>query len=131
MAVVLVWWAHPKTADRPMDPKLLSEVEALFPGQVEAVVRTGDEVSLALSEEPCPGSSQKVAVTMKRGKQTVQALAFSGRKFCVDLGRNHECLEPLVTGDGKVILTGSQSAWSEDDPRPIDGYRVVAHTLPP
>lgn len=121
----------PRSADNELDPKVLSEVEALFPGQVDAVVRSGADLSISLSDLPIsPCSSQRVSVTMRRGGQTIQALAYSGREFCLKLGRVRECMEPLVTGEGKVILSGKKFAWSEGNPSPIEGYSVSAHPLP-
>lgn len=127
--LVLLWFGLQRGAESQPDAKLLSEMEALFPGQIDAVISRGTDVTLNLSATPAEGLSQPLAVTLRRGKQTVLVLAYSGRKVCVDLGGRRECFEPLMTEEGKVILAGEDFVWSDADPQPVAGFRVRARAL--
>jgi len=109
--------------------KLLMEMEALFPGQIDAVILQGKDVKLDLSDAPERDSQQPLVVTLRRGDQTVQVLAYSGRKVCVELGGHRECFEPLVTADGNVILSGDDFVWDEKSARRVAGYSVQARSL--
>jgi len=126
----LLWFVRPHASTEPQpSAKLLTEMEALFPGQVDAVILKGDDVSLDLSATPAPRSLQPLVVTLSRGSQTVQVLAYSGSKVCVQLDGRKECFETLVTAEGKVILSGDDFIWNDDTPRRVAGYRVQARSL--
>ena len=126
----LLWFARPHAGPEPQpSAKVLAEMEALFPGQVDAVILQGNSVKLDLSDTPEGSSQQPLVVTLRRGGQTVQVLAYSGRKVCVELGGRRECFEPLVTAEGKVILSGDDFVWEDNNPRPVAGYSVQARSL--
>jgi hypothetical protein len=112
--------------------KLLAEMEALFPGQLDGVICSEGKVSLDLAPEASEvksGPSQPLALTLQRGRQRVEVLGYSGRKVCVSLGGRKRCLEPLVTGEGKVIVAGDDFLWTNAHPIPVAGYRLEARTL--
>ena len=112
--------------------KLLAEMEALFPGQLDGVIRSGGNVSLDLASTASDVKgfpSQPLAMTLQRGKQIVRVLGYSGRKVCVNLGGRKRCLEPLVTGEGKVIVEGEDFLWTNAHPTQVAGYRLEARTL--
>ncbi|MDD5348673.1 MAG: hypothetical protein PHQ12_00550 [Chthoniobacteraceae bacterium] len=118
--------------ERGPDSRLLAEMEALFPGQLDGVISSGSSVHLALAPEWVRSgrpSLQPLAVTFQRGRQIVRVLGYSGRKVCVNLGGRERCLEPLVTGEGRVILEGENFLWSTAHPVLVAGYRVEARTL--
>ncbi|MEO6788819.1 MAG: hypothetical protein ABI318_22080 [Chthoniobacteraceae bacterium] len=111
------------------DAKLLAEMEALFPGQLDAVVANGDQISVELAPEPGAAASQRLAITLSRGASTVRVLGYSGRRVCLVLDGRRACFEPLLTADGHVILAGDDFVWSRENPSALDGYRVLAHAL--
>ena len=111
------------------DAKLLSEMEALFPGQLDAVVTNGNDISIELAQDPGTAASQRIAITLQRGATTVRVLGYSGRKVCLALGGRRECFEPLLTADGQVILAGDDFVWSQEKPSPLAGYQVRARAL--
>jgi hypothetical protein len=111
------------------DAKLLAEMEALFPGQLDAVVKNGDQVSVELAQEPGGPASQRLAITLHRGASTVRVLGYSGRRVCLALDGQRKCFEPLLTADGQVILAGDDVFWSPENPSPLAGYRISAHAL--
>ena len=109
----------------------LHEVEALFPGQVNAVIERDGVVDLELSDEAFGGTSQPVVVEFVRGASVLRVLSYSGRKVCVDLGGAKACFEPLVTAEGRVILAGEDFLWTSEHPTSRAGYRVEARFLHP
>jgi hypothetical protein len=66
---------------------------------------------------------------MREGTNTIRVLTYSGRKVCIEIGGRQECFEPLVTGEGTVILSGDHFVWSDKDPQRIAGYKVEARTI--
>lgn len=120
--------AHTASVDH-ADAKLLAEMETLFPGQLDAVIASGGEISIRLAPERGAATPQRIAITLRRGASTVRVLAYSGRKVCLDLGGKRECFEPLLDADGQVILAGESFFWSPQNPSALDGYRVVARAL--
>ena len=111
------------------DAKLLAEMEGLFPGQLDEVITSGGEVSIRLAPERGAVASQRLAITLRRGANTVRVLGYSGRKVCLDLDGKPECFEPLLNADGQVILAGENFVWSAENPSALDGYRVAAKAL--
>lgn len=114
------------------DVQLLVEMETLFHGQLQAVISRRNEVSLDLSAAPSTNaepSSQPLAVVLRRGRQMIRVLGFSGREVCVLIDGRKECFEPLVNGNGKVFLVGHDFIWNGDHPTPVAGYKVEAHPL--
>jgi hypothetical protein len=111
--------------------RTLREVEALFPGQVNAVIERDGAVDLELSDQDAGGTSQPVVVEFVRGADVLRVLSYSGRKVCVDLGGAKACFEPLVTAEGRVILAGEDFLWSSEHPVSRAGYRVEARFLHP
>lgn len=112
--------------------KLLAEMEALFPGQLDGVVSSGNDVSLELAPTASAstrGTPLPLALTFQRGQHVVRVLGYSGRKVCVNLGGRKRCMEPLVTAEGKVIVDGDDFLWTDAQPRPVAGYRLQASTL--
>ena len=116
------------SSDR-VDARLLAEMESLFPGQLDAVVANGNEISVELAQEPGTAASQRLMITLQRGATTVRVLGYSGRKVCLALDGRRECFEPLLTADGQVILAGVDFVWSRENPSPLAGYRVSARAL--
>ncbi len=111
---------------------LLAEMEALFPGQLDGVIATGGKVSLALASTPsllAKPPAQRLAVTFQRGRQVVRVFGYSGRKVHFTLDGRSRSVEPLVTGDGSVIVEGEDFLSTDAHPAKVDGYRVKARLL--
>lgn len=111
--------------------RLLAEMERLFPGQLEGVITSGDQVTLDLASAPSAprAPSQRLALTFQRGRQIVRVLGYSGRKICVKLDGKPRCLEALATGDGKVVVEGDDFLWTDAQPAKVAGYRLEARLL--
>jgi hypothetical protein len=136
LALLVAMWPH-RDADTPprnastdrADAKLLAEMEALFPGQLDAVIASGGEISIKLAPERGATNSQRLAITLRRGASIVRVLGYSGRRVCLDLDGKRECFEPLLNAAGQVILAGENFVWSPERPSALDGYRVTAKAL--
>ncbi len=111
------------------DAQLLKEMETLFPGQLDAIIESGGQISITLAQEPGVTVPQRITITLRRGANTVRVLGYSGRKVCLTLDGRRACFEPLLNADGQVILAGESFVWSQQNPSALDGYRVVARAL--
>jgi len=86
--------------------KVFVELESLFPGQILAFIRNGDETDLHLSAVPDPGraSDQRIHITICANGLTTEVLTYSGRRVCVPIESGSLCLTPLLTGEGDVLV---------------------------
>ena len=48
----------------------------------------------------------------------------------VQIGGHKRSFEPLITGDGKVIVQGDNFIWTDADPTLVAGYQLEARSLP-
>ena len=136
VGVVLICLSALRGTRPPGEPfsegKLLAEMEALFPGQLDGVITSDGNISLDLAPTASDvkrGPSQPLALTLQRGRQIVRVLGYSGRKVCVNIGGRKRCFEPLVTGEGKVIVEGDDFLWTDARPIKVAGYKLEARTL--
>lgn len=111
--------------------RTLEQVEALFPGQVNAVIERDGKFAVELTDHAAGGTGQPVVVEFVQGPHVLRVLSYSGRRVCVELGGAKACFEPLITADGGVILAGEDFLWSSEHPAPQAGYRVQARFLHP
>jgi len=114
--------------------QLLSELEALFPGQLEAVVEKDGAIQLELAEAPTAPApaDQAVLVEFTRGTQHLRVLAYSGRSVRLRLDRGELEFSPLLTGTGQVLLAGDDFAWSPStpaSPEALAGWQITARPL--
>ena len=96
--------------------RVFAELEHLFPGQLQAVVRNGGQTDLSLSAIPDPelSTDQRVRITVRSGGETTDILTYSGREICVPLKSGPLCLTPLVTGEGNVLVLTGDSAFTRN-----------------
>jgi hypothetical protein len=132
-AIVLTMWLsrEPKREDSFAWQRTLQEVEALFPGQVNAVIERDGQVDVELAEANAGGTGQPVVVEFVQGSRVLRVLSYSGRQVCVELNGEKACFEPLVTAEGGVILSGKDFLWTSEHPVSREGYRVEARFLHP
>lgn len=113
-----------------LDASALAQVEALFPGQLNAVIERDGEVSLDLAGQPSPAANeQPVLVQFERGGRRLRVLSYSGRSVTLELKDGRVTFEALVTGEGGVVLSGDDFVWNSAHPAPLAGYRVNARPL--
>lgn len=109
--------------------KLLRKMEALFPGQLDAVIERGDELSLITNARSQPRSEQPLLITFRSADHTIRVLSYSGNEVCVRLAERRVCFEMLLTHDGKVILSGRDFLWTDEHPQRVAGCQIQAESL--
>jgi hypothetical protein len=112
------------------DSSTLAQVEALFPGQLNAVIERDGEVRLDLAgQASAVASEQPVLVQFERGGKRLRVLSYSGRSITLELQGERVTFEALVTSAGDVVLSGANFVWSSAQPGPLAGYNVNARQL--
>ena len=128
MLAAILFRPHPPAA--PQHAAVLAQVEALFPGQLDAVIERGDgEVNVELAAKPQPASDQPVVVEFRRGDALVRVLSYSGRHVCVDLGGRHACFDALIGDHGEVIVAGTDFVWTAQNRASAGGWQITAALL--
>lgn len=112
------------------DARTLAQVEALFPGRLNAVIEHDGDVRLDLAGEvSSAGTDQPVLVQLEGGGRRLRVLSYSGRSVVIELDGARFTFEALVTGDGGVVLSGEDFAWSSAQPKSLAGYHIQARAL--
>ena len=121
---------RPAPTEGSADLSTLAQVEALFPGQLNAVIERDGEVRLDLAgQASAVASEQPVLVQLERGGKRLRVLSYSGRSITLELKDERVTFEALVTSDGHVVLSGPDFVWSSAQPGLLAGYQVKARTL--
>lgn len=132
LALAAVFWRAQDRAHQsgPGEAAVLAQVEALFPGQLDAVIEHGDgEMRVALAAQRQPASDQPLLVEFRRGDSLVRVLSYSGRHVCVDLGGRHACFDALISDHGEVIVAGEDFLWTERNHATAGGWQITAAPL--
>lgn len=122
----------PLAARRADALRLLAEVRAVFPDRLDAVIDRDGALHLALSDHASGlASDQPVLVELARAGRVVRVLGFSGRAVEMDLDGRRVSFAPLLTGEGGVLLAGSDFAWTDRQPAPaaLAGWSIAALPL--
>lgn len=112
--------------------RLLAEVRAVFPDRLDAVIDRDGALHLALSDHASRlASDQAVLIELARAGRVVRVLGFSGRAVEMDLDGRRVSFSPLLTGEGGVLLAGSDFAWTDRQPAPaaLAGWSIAALPL--
>lgn len=111
--------------------QMLEQMNALFPGRINAVIARDKQVDLDLVAGSSEPSDQPVIIKFTRDGNVIRVLSYSGREFCVDLNGERKCFEVLVGGDNRVIITGDDFLWEGKAGPALAGFRVEAVSLSP
>jgi hypothetical protein len=130
MVAAIFWWrTQPRPAANPA--ALLSQVEAAFPGELNAVVERNGHYEVTLADAPSSPSDQPLLVEFRRSDAVVRVWSYSGRHVCVDIAGTKTCFEGLLDGSGGVIVEGEDFVCSSHRPASTHGWMISAHTLQP
>ena len=88
--------------------KLVSEVVAMFPNQVQAIIQDETGLHISLSETPNVPQSQPLWIKLCDGKQCRWIVTFSGQVVQI----NGQSVEALADASGGVMLAGENFFWS-------------------
>lgn len=106
--------------------KLFSELSALFPNQLEAVVFDGSTPRLVIAEQTSANKGTPLFVRLCGAQGCQRVITFSGQRVLL----NGESCEVLVDARGHVIVTGEHFVWSSGEAVSSQhGYRIEAATL--
>ena len=106
--------------------KLFSELNALFPNQLAAVVFDGSTPRLVLAEQASANQGAPIFVRLCGAQGCQRVITFSGQRVSL----NGESCEVLADARGHVIVTGERFVWSSGDGSSAQGgYRIEAATL--
>ncbi len=114
---------------RTNDAALLAQTEALFPGQLDAVIERGTDVQIELDAEPTAVSDQRLWIEFRRGTERVRILGYSGRRACIEIDGRKVCFEPLLDERDGVILTGDDFLWRSGQRNSVAGWQIAAARL--
>lgn len=111
------------------DLRLLAELRGLFPGQLHALIRSGDQTEILTSTEATTFSRQPLMVDLRQHGQRIRIISFSGQRITAALNGRQMALEFLVTPGGAVIVTGDKFVWRSDQPHAVDEFEIQARQL--
>ena len=94
--------------------KLVREVVAMFPNQVQAIIQDENGLRLSLAETPNVPQSQPLWINICDGKNCRSIVTFSGQTVQIDGHR----VEALADASGGVMLVGEHFFWSAGDRTP-------------
>ncbi len=106
--------------------KLIREVRALFPNQVQAVILDKDGIQLVLAEKPNVPDSPAIYLNICGPDGCRQIITSSGQQIRL----NGEVCDVLADARGNIILAGSRLVWSsESHATRVGGYRIEARAM--
>lgn len=104
--------------------KLVREVVAMFPNQVQAIIQDENGIRLSLADTPNVPQSQPLWIKICDGKKCRSIVTFSGQVVQIDGQR----VEALADASGGVMLVGEHFFWSARD-QAAGRFRVDAQQL--
>ena len=107
--------------------KLFSEINALFPNQIQAVIVEDHQSHLILSNLRDVANGAPVLLRIHQASGCQSVITRSGQQV---FANGHLC-NVLVNMQGNVIVYGENFVWSSGDNslKPIDGLRIEARVL--
>ena len=125
LALVLAWWPVPQGAKKVDVAQMLTDMEQLFPGQLNSVIVDGPEVTVDTSAEPIfPARDQRVCLTISKAGGAIRVLTYSGRRVCMRMDGKDLCLTPLLKGDGTVFVLTDSQVFQQGDAMLASGHRL-------
>ena len=105
--------------------KLIREVVAMFPNQVQAIIQDENGIRFSLAETPNVSQSQPLWIKICEGKYCRSIVTFSGQTVQIDGQR----VEVLADASGGVMLVGEHFFWSNEGNTTRDRIRINAQQL--
>lgn len=105
--------------------KVVREVLAMFPNQVQAIVQDENGLRLSLADKPDVPISTPFWIKVCDGKHCRSFITFSGQTVQIAGQR----VEVLADAQGKVMLLGDRFFWSSADVAPRDHLRIDVRQL--
>lgn len=104
----------------------VSEMRALFPNQVQAIVFDAGGAKIVLADHAEMPDSAALYLKICGAGDCREIVTFSGGQVPVD----GESCEVLVSGSGSILLVGPNIHWSSSEPTKRAGrYRIVGRAV--
>lgn len=103
------WHGNKQVTTLLQNEKLLREVLATFPNQVQAIIQDENGLHLTLAEEANVPQSQPLWIKVREGKTCRSIITFSGQQVQI----NGKPVEALTDAHGGVMLVGQHFFWSD------------------
>lgn len=120
------WHSNKQTMALLQNEKLLREVLATFPNQVQAIIQDADGLHLALAEEANVPQSQPLWLKVCEGKLCRSIITFSGQVVQIA----DQPVEVLADARGGVMLVGEHFFWSSREGGMKNPLQIKAQPLP-
>lgn len=126
LGIALGNWRGAKPANALLqNEKLVREVLAMFPNQVQAIIQDENGLRLALADEANVPQSQPLWLKVCNGERCRSILTFSGQTVQIA----GERVEVLADARGGVMLVGDNFVWSSATAERKGQLRIQAQPL--
>ena len=105
--------------------KVIWEVLAMFPNQLQAIIQDENGLRLSVAEQPDVPVSPPLWIKVCDGKRCRFFVTFSGQTVLIGGQR----VEVLADARGDVLLVGDRFLWSSAEATPTDHLRIDAGSL--
>ncbi len=119
------WHGNKQATALLQNEKLLREVLAMFPNQVQAIIQDEKGLHLSLAEEASVSQSQPLWIKVCEGKVCRNIITFSGQVVQIA----DKPVEVLADAQGGVMLVGEHFFWSSAQKSSVQDLRINAQQL--
>ncbi|PWU16771.1 MAG: hypothetical protein C5B50_12770 [Verrucomicrobia bacterium] len=128
-AILLGVWAGNSSSEGDLQMvsirKCFSEIESLFPNQVQSIAFDNQGPHLVLADRPDVPAATPLYVRICGPAGCQRFVTFSGQKVQI----NADTLEVLLDHQGQIMLVGPRWVWTSGQPVRVGGYRIEAKSL--
>jgi hypothetical protein len=119
------WHGNKQATALLQNEKLLREVFAMFPNQVQAIIQDEKGLHLSLAEEASVPQSQPLWIKVCEGKACRSIITFSGQMVQIA----DKPVEVLADAQGGVMLVGEHFFWSSREGGAGEQMQIKAQQL--
>ncbi len=102
----LFFLPQPVLTPNARETQLLAQMHDLFGSSLSALLESRGRVEIQSSSDHGQPADQPLLIEMVQGRRKTRVLAFSGRDIELPIGDRTVQVDPLVTGEGDVLLVG-------------------------
>jgi len=105
---------------------ILKEISAVFPGQIQSILRDESGLQLSLADAPRADPGQAVVLEIQRNGDSREIISFSGQTVEI-MGRK---VTIHTSADGHIHLKGPGMEWLSERPkRPLPDLKIRARLI--
>ncbi|MGF1678004.1 MAG: hypothetical protein ACFCUX_02295 [Candidatus Methylacidiphilales bacterium] len=129
----IVYLGQNRTADPAVvDKEIMLEMERLFAGQLQAIVRKDGQIDIQLGPDEAMtrgAGDQRIRLRVESGGSKLEVLTYSGSSVCVQMEGRARCFEILMQANGGVLVISEGMVWSSETTLVVQGLRIDAMAL--